>query len=151
MTRDTHDIIGGALLVAAGLCVAGYAIGHYDIGTVRRMGPGMFPMGAGVVLAALGTLIVLPALFRQANANRGGKFHLDSALPVLVGIVAFALVVQPLGLMPAIILLVAISSLAISRPKPLEIALLCAVLCLVAFLVFRLALNLPLTLFSWPW
>lgn len=148
MTRDWQDILGGALLVAGGVFVALYAFGHYDIGTVRRMGPGMFPMGAGVLLAILGAVVGGPAVFRASSGP--SELHLRAAFPVVAGIAAFALAIDPLGLIPAVVLLVAIASFAVPQPRLWQIPLVAAVLCAVAYLLFVVALNLPLTLIRWP-
>ena len=42
LSRDYRDIIAGGLLMAAGVWMALYAQGTLDLGSVRRMGPGMF-------------------------------------------------------------------------------------------------------------
>ncbi|WP_040485996.1 tripartite tricarboxylate transporter TctB family protein [Lutibaculum baratangense] len=149
MTRDYHDIVGGLLLIAAGLFVASYAYGHYDIGSVRRMGPGMFPMGAGAILAVLGVFVALPAVFRRSDGWR--PLYLRPAAAVCLGVISFALMVRPFGLVPAILVLNVVSSLAVRKPRPLQIAVTGIALCVVAYLIFHLALHLPLTLFRWPW
>jgi hypothetical protein len=54
LSRDYRDIVGGLLLVVLGLGFSWYAAEHYDLGSLRRMGPGMFPTVLGVALACLG-------------------------------------------------------------------------------------------------
>jgi TctA family transporter len=61
--RDYGDIIGGVALIVGGTAFA--IIGaDYNIGTLRRMGPGYFPLSIGIILIAFGFLVALPALIR---------------------------------------------------------------------------------------
>lgn len=146
-SRDYKDIVGGFLLLAVGLWVVWYANASYDLGTFRRMGPGMFPLLLGVILAGFGGLIAVPAFFR---AGPRFQIRLWSPLFVLAGVAAFALVVRPFGLIPAILAVTIISSLAELRVRPVSLALLCAGLCTLAWLVFRVGLGLPMPMLRWP-
>ena len=50
MRRDLYDLGWGAALALTGLAVAGYAWASYDMGSLRRMGPGLFPVTLGLML-----------------------------------------------------------------------------------------------------
>lgn len=149
MIEDRRDLLGGALLVIGGVAVALHAQEHHALGTFRRMGPGMFPFGAGLIMALLGALIAIPALFRRVR--RG-----PDAIParpfilIMLSIVAFALTMPRLGLAPAITVLVALSSLADRGFKPLNAAAVAVVMSVASYLIFVAGLNLPLPLFRWP-
>ena len=52
--RDLKDILAGAVLIALGLPGAAYALATLPLGTLRRMGPGMFPAALGLILALFG-------------------------------------------------------------------------------------------------
>src|SRR5690606_26264901 len=67
LTRDYRDIIGGALLIIGGIAFSWYAAHQYDLGSLRRMGPGMFPMALGLVLAVFGLMMMVPAFFRAGT------------------------------------------------------------------------------------
>ena len=148
-----RDLVGGALLVLLGAFVAWYAHEHYTLGTLRRMGPGMFPFGAGLVLAALGVLVMLPALLRPRGLPEDPPepFRIVPGLIILAGVIAFALLVRPLGFIPAVLGLVVIVAFAGTDRRPVRILVLAIALCFVAWGVFRLGLNLPLTMFRWNW
>lgn len=148
MSRDYRDFIGGLILTALGLWVAWYASGHYNMGTLRRMGEGMFPVALGVILAGFGLAIAIPALFRRGDRVYPAWF---TALCVSAGVAGFALLVRPFGLIPAILAVVIISSVAELKFRPLSLAVLCASLCLLAYLVFRVGLGLPIPMFRWPY
>lgn len=147
LSRDYRDIAGGFLLVAVGLIFSWYATAHYDLGTMRRMGPGMFPTALGVVLAGFGFMIAIPAAFRPGVMP---EIRIWTPLYVLTGVAAFALMIRPMGLIPAVLGVVVISSLAELKVKPVSLTVLSTVLCLIAWLVFRVGLGLPVALFRWP-
>lgn len=147
LTRDYRDIVGGALLFVVGIAFAWYAAGHYQLGTLQRMGPGMFPTGLGAILAVLGVALFIPAFFRTGVMP---EIRIWTPLFVLAGCSAFALAIRPLGLIPAIVAVVAISSLAELKVRPVGLIALCGTLCLIAWLVFRVLLGLPMVLVRWP-
>lgn len=68
MRRDYRDFIGGVVLIVIGLGAAVLAWLHYPLGLVTHIGPGMFPAGVGVLLASMGMLVMVPALFRVGPA-----------------------------------------------------------------------------------
>jgi len=139
-------IVGGALAIA-GLLFAWYAAEHYTLGTLRRMGPGMFPMGLGLVLAGLGVAIMIAA--PERNLLRP-DFSPGIALKVISAIVAFGLIVSAFGLVPAIMATVVIASLAEPPFRPLSVLLLGIFLCVLSWLIFKLGLGLPIYMMNWP-
>jgi Tripartite tricarboxylate transporter TctB family. len=145
--RDIRDMAGGALLVVLGAGYALYALAHYQLGSVRSMGPGMFPVILGVLLAGLGSVIALPAAFRSGTAM---DIRRRTPTFVLLAIAAFALLVRPFGLIPATVAVVGIAQLAERELPPLRIALLCAFAALLAWCIFGLALGLPMRMLHWP-
>lgn len=148
LSRDYRDIVGGGLLIVGGLLFTWYASSSYDLGTLRRMGPGMFPTALGVTLALFGALIAVPAFFRQGPMP---VVRIWTPLFVLAGVAAFAMTIRPFGLMPAILAVVIISSFAELKVRPLSLAILCVVLCVIAWLTFRVGLGLPIAMWRWPY
>lgn len=146
--RDYRDLIGGALLFLTGIAFSWYGAEHYRLGTVARMGPGLFPVALGAVLALLGAILCVQALLRPGTLP---EIRPARALPVLGGIGLFALAIHPLGLIPAICLLVVISSLAELRLRPLTTLAVCAAMSLAAWLIFGLGLGLPIPMIRAGW
>lgn len=144
---DYVDIVGGALLVLFGAAVTYVSVTYYPLGTPKRMGPGMFPAGLGVVLAGLGLLLALQALRRPGVKP---DIRVFSPLFILGGIAAFAAIIVPFGLVPAIIAILVISSLADLKIRPVSLAISCLGLSLFAPFVFVFLLGLPMPLFRWP-
>lgn len=143
---DSRSLIGGAIMIAAGAGVALHAGTHLNLGTMQRMGPGMFPTALGIILAGLGLLTVVTAFGRT---GRAGRPEIGPALAVLGGLALFALTIDRFGLLVAIPLLVVVSSLASRRRRPVPLVLLTAALCLAAWVIFVAGFNLPVSLLKW--
>lgn len=144
---DSRDLLCGILIAASGVFFALYSMTNYQLGTIGRMGSGMFPLGVGIVIAILGVLIMIPAFLRTGVLP---PIEFRAPIAILVGIAAFALAVVPFGLLPAVVVLTAISSVADKETRLTTILMLSAFLCVLAYLVFRVGLNFALPLFAWP-
>jgi len=147
LSRDYRDIIAGGLLMAAGVWMALYAQGTLDLGSGRRMGPGMFPVAIGIILALFGIAIMIPAFFRQGTFE---EIEIRSTLAVLSSIAAFAMVIRPYGLIPAIAALVVVATLAERTFRPVSILASIVVMATLAWLIFKAGLGLPLNMARWP-
>ncbi|TKT76299.1 tripartite tricarboxylate transporter TctB family protein [Aquamicrobium sp. LC103] len=147
LSRDYKDIVGGALLVIVGLVFSWYAATHYDLGTLRRMGPGMFPAALGIVLAGFGAIMAVPAFFRRGEVP---SVRIWTPLFVLTGVAGFAVLIRPFGLIPAILAVSIISSFAELKVRPISLTILSVSLCVIAWLVFRVGLGLPIAMYRWP-
>jgi hypothetical protein len=147
LSRDYRDIVGGFLLTAVGLAYSSFAAVSYNLGTLRNMGPGMFPVALGVVLAVFGIVIAIPAFFRSGSVPEIRRW---SPLFVLSGVMAFSITIAPFGLLPAIAAVVIVSSLAELTIRPIRLVLLTATLCLLAWGLFGLLLGLAVPLLRWP-
>ena len=144
---DYTDLIGGGLLIVIGGAVSVISITSYPLGVVQRMGPGMFPAALGAVLAGLGLILALQSFRRQGERP---DIRIFSPIFVLTSVAAFALLIAPFGLIPAIIVSTIIASCAELRIRPVELSLLCLALCLFAPFVFVFCLGLRIPLLNWP-
>jgi len=110
--EDRHSALKNrlcaAVLVAVGLAITVEALG-FRLGSVARMGPGMFPAILGVLLALCGAAMWF---VRDGAPAVPVRATLRPVLHVLGAMLAFALSVEPLGLLPATAALVAIAGLA---------------------------------------
>lgn len=147
-TRDYRDMIGGLLLICIGGFAIIYSLASLRIGSISRMGPGMIPMLLGIILASLGLAISLPAFFRSGEMP---KIETRSLFAVIVAMLAFALLLRPFGIVPAVIALTVIASQADAKLSPLGLAITAICLTATAVLVFKVGLGIPLALVSWPW
>jgi hypothetical protein len=144
--RDTQDLVGGLALTALGLFAAYYANEHYEIGELRRMGPGFFPVTLGLTLAVLGILVALPACFRQGPKVQPAWKTL--AL-VMLSLVVFSLTLKSLGVVFATMLAVLLSSMADRGITWKNRAFLCVGVAVTTYVIFILGLSMILPV--WPW
>jgi len=109
--RNQKDFAAGAIYIVAG---AGFSIGalNYKLGDPARMGPGFFPFWIGVLLALVGVATTLSALRRGRPAETIQRPELRAMAWVLGAVVLFGLLLQPLGLVLALVALVLVSSRA---------------------------------------
>ena len=147
-SRDYRDLFGGGALILIGTFAAAYAASRLDLGTVRRMGPGMFPTALGVVLASFGVALVVPAFLRPGEMPR---VDVRPLVAVLAAIAAFAVMIRPFGIVPTIAATTFIVTRAEVRLPLVHTAILAAVLTLLALLVFKIGLGLPVPMIRWPW
>lgn len=146
LNRDYRDMAGGLLLVLAGVLVAWYARETLRLGSLTNMGPGMMPMALGCIMAGLGALIALAGYFRAGAAP---EIRIWSPLFVLAGVAAFAMTINPFGLLPAVLAVTVISSLAELKVRPLTLLVLSATLCALTYLIFSVGLGLSIPLVRW--
>jgi hypothetical protein len=147
-SRDYRDILTGALLIAAGLFTAIYASTHYRLGSLLEMGPGMFPTALGYILAGLGLLVVIPALFRPHPGF--DKIEYRSLFAALGSMAAFALLLQPFGLVPASIVLTLSASMIGSQLSPFRAMRIAGVIVALAYVIFLILLGVRVPPFNWP-
>ena len=134
-------------MLALGAFVAYYST-RYDLGSFRRMGPGMFPMLLGYALCLVGGLIFIPALYKPASGKI--TFETRSFVFIIGALIAFALTVPRFGMVPAVIAMAAVAVLADGQLKPLQVLALCAALSAIAVVLFHHVLGTALVLFRWP-
>jgi hypothetical protein len=138
-----REVISGLVLMVGG---AAYAITAYislPLGTLRQMGPGMFPIGLGGLLFAIGAGIFGPSLY---FGEKLPPINLRALAAVLAAVGAFALLIDPIGLFPAILASTVLSSLAAPGNKPVNVLLLSFGMMFMAWVVFILILRLPMPL-----
>lgn len=115
--------------------------GSYPLGSLTRPGPGFVP----VVLGALIILLALAVAFdvRRSDTPRP-DFGWRPLLAVTTGILAFAVLVTPLGFIPATIALVMLSGCGETRPRLLQLAGVAIFMGLFGYLMFIKGLGVPL-------
>lgn len=146
--RDYRDIIGGSALTLIGVFATIHGLVSLNLGTLSNMGPGMFPAALGVILAAIGVAILIPAIFRAAEMP---DVDMRSFAAISASILAFAVMVQPFGLIPAIVVLTFVASRADSKLSPIGLVIVAVGLSVGATLIFRTGLGMSTAAIAWPW
>ena len=88
---------------------------EYGVGAINRMGPGFFPAALGVLLMVFAVLLAPEAL---RAGTRPISFPMRPLVMIGLGLVAFAGLVVPAGLVPATLALVFVSAFAEVGMRP---------------------------------
>jgi len=149
MTIDS-DRLAGLLFILIGF--AAIALGwSYGLGTMNQLGSGAMPVLVGAALCGLGIAQLLRAT-RQGKASLVPAFDRSELRPLLVilgAVLAFAVLILPTGLVPALAALIAIAWFAQAGGTRLELAGAMVVVIVVIVAIFKHGLGLPLRLFAW--
>ena len=141
------DMLSGLLFIA--IAAFGlWASRNYAVGTALRMGTGYMPRLLCWLLLGLGVIVLVQGLRQPAVPLRSSPQAWRAMLSVTVGLVAFGLSVERLGLVLAILLLTGIGALATRALRPLETALAALALIALSWAVFIFGLGLTIPV--WP-
>lgn len=143
--RNSQDFWSGVLFMAFG-GLAMFLARTYPTGTASRMGPGYFPAALGGLLALIGLVVALRATRQPGEPVR--RVWSAPMILILGAVLAFALILPYAGLIPSILALVVVSSLAGGSLRWKAVTLEAAILCLVATALFVWGLGLPFSLFG---
>lgn len=146
--RLGRDGVGGLLLLSLGTAIALRAQ-NYPLGTVRRMGPGFMPSIYGVLIAAVGLVLVATALGRGSQGTDAAPPDVRAAACILGGLAVFVAAGASLGLAPATFGAVFVAALADRGNSLRDAGLLAGALTVLAAVVFSWGLGLQLPLFRW--
>ena len=141
-----RDLAAGSLLIVVGAGILAEST-RYAFGTVGRMGPGYYPSIVGVVMAAVGALIIL-------NRNKAGGDEHDGAVPadwrgiacIIAGILSFIVLAAYAGFAAATFACVFIAALGDRTATVKGAAALAAGATVFGMLLFSYALQMPLPL-----
>jgi hypothetical protein len=143
------DVLAG-LLFAALAAIGLWISRDYPVGTATRMGTGYVPRLLLWILLALGALIAGQGLRAGAGIRRAAD-EIPALRPIVfvtVGLIAFGLAVERLGLVVAIALLVGIAGGACPQLTWREVLLAIVGLVGVSLTIFVFGLGLALPV--WP-
>jgi Tripartite tricarboxylate transporter TctB family len=159
MALLNKNIIAGAMFVALGGVAVGLSLG-YKVGTAGHMGPGYVPLIFGSGMAIFGALIaargVVDALTDPSRSNVDLKsWNPRPLLAVLIGILVFAALIKPAGLIVASLALLVCGSQGVKGQRILETVYLSIALIAIVGIVFvyligvRIELLPSSAVFSW--
>lgn len=135
----SKDFLSGLMFIGFGL-IALYFGQKLALGTPVRMGPGWVPRMLSLILIGLGGLICVVALVTKGEPVERIKWK--PLTLVTIGIICFALLFESAGLLPALIVLVFISSLAGEEFKLMEVIGNTVVLAILCTVVFKVGLGM---------
>lgn len=146
--KINKDYYAGALMVFLGLGAILEGI-SYKVGSLSHMGPGFFPAAVGALMAFMGVIIAIEGLGHKNMSSEKEKPEWRGWLCIIGGIVAFIVLGEYTGLLPATFAIVFISALG-DRMNTVKAAfVLAASMCVVAVIIFWWLLQLQFPLLHW--
>ncbi|WP_118186078.1 tripartite tricarboxylate transporter TctB family protein [Paraburkholderia phosphatilytica] len=146
-STQRRDYYAGGLMILLGLGTI-LKGSSYEIGTLSEMGPGFFPVAVGAVMALSGVGIAFTTIAVQPAAGRP-RAEWRGWICILLGVLAFIVLGNHGGLVPATFATVFIAALGDRRNSLRDALLLALAMCVVAVVIFRWALQVQLPLFQW--
>jgi putative tricarboxylic transport membrane protein len=143
--RSPRDFWGGLVLIAVGI-LAIWASRDLPGQRGFAFGPGTAPRLFSGLLVGLGALVALVGLV--TDGPRIEKYKVRGPVLVIVGILAFAGMIRPLGMVIASYVTFIIAILGSKEMRVLESIIAAAVMTAFCVLLFVYLLNLPFQL--WP-
>ena len=143
------NVLAGLMFM--GIAAFGLWISHdYPIGTALRMGTGYVPRLLCWILLGLGAVVLLQGLLEVPPTRRtsGESLAWRPVLFVTLALVLFALTLERLGIVLAILLLVGIGGAASRDLRPLETLAAALVLLALSWSIFIFGLGLTMPV--WP-
>jgi len=144
----SKDFLSGLMFIAFGLAAL-YFGQRLAVGTPVRMGPGYVPRMLSLILAGLGLLICIVAAVSGSEPVEKPKWKPITL--VTIGVVAFALLFERAGLLPALVVLIMIASLANDEFKLTEVLGNMVVLAILCTLVFKVGLGMNISIVRGVW
>lgn len=148
MTIDSEKL-AALLFLAFGAAAVIMGAGH-GFGTLKMLGVGAMPMLAGAALCILGAVQLFKA-FRvpEKLPNAFLRSELRPLVLILAAVLAFATLILPAGLIPALAALIGISWYAETGGKRFEVLAVLAVVIVIMIAIFNFGLGLHIRLFAW--
>jgi len=140
------NILAGLLPALLGACIVAQSL-SYGMGTMRVIGPGVYPMLLGIVLTALGLAIVISERHAKELAA-SGRVEWRSLLTIAAAVLSFALTIEPLGLFPSVWIGAFIAGWADEEASLKRNVLLGLIIAAFCSFVFIICLQLPIPLFD---
>lgn len=149
MTVNTKNLGAGFTFLAVAAIYGGTALQSLPMGSLTNMGPGFFPATLCIILAALGTILVITSMF-EARQPAFSAFAWRALLTISAGVLFFGAFIRETGLALAVFVTAFVVSLAASETRPLMAAAIGVVLSAFCVIVFIYGIRLPLPVIgSW--
>ena len=143
--RNQKDFGAGLMYMVVGIFFA-YLASQYQMGTPAKMGPGYFPFWIGVLLAAIGLLVLIKSLSAKASIEKLPSFNWKIIFLITGSVFLYGILLPIMGFAFSILVLVFTSAYA-SHEFPWKGTLVNAVvLASATYLVFVQGLKLQFPL-----
>ena len=144
----SKDFLSGLMFIGFGL-VALYFGQKLALGTPVRMGPGYVPRMLSLTLLGLGVMVCIIALVSGSEPVERPKWKPITL--VTLGIICFGLLFERAGLIPALVVLIKVASIAGEEFKLTEVLGNIVVLSVLCTLVFKVGLGMNIYILRGVW
>ena len=146
--KSQRDFWSGLMFVVVGIAFA-WGATTYNFGTSARPGPGYFPFGLGVLMAALGAIVLFKALtIETADGEPVGDFAWKPLFYIVGTVTLFGWTLPHLGMFIALPILVVVAARAGDEFHWGEALVNALILLAGSWVIFIWGLNLTIPL--WP-
>jgi hypothetical protein len=145
--KSQRDFWSGLMFIAVGLAFS-WGATTYSFGSSARPGPGYFPFGLGLLLAALGAAVLFKALtIVTEDGEPVGAFAWKPLLFIVGCVAVFGWALPHLGMVIALPILVVVAALAGDEFHWGEALLNSVILTVGSWVIFIWGLKLTIPLF----
>jgi putative tricarboxylic transport membrane protein len=144
--RSPQDVAGGLFLLAIA-AIAMVLSADLPVGSLRQLGPGMFPRALAVLTGVAGLAILADAFLQDGPAM--ARWQLRAPVFILGGALAFAFAVRPLGLLVAAPLVMFVGAFASPETRLREVLIFGVIMTVFCVGLFKFALGLPIPVAPW--
>ena len=146
--KSQRDFWSGLMFIFVGIAFA-WGATNYSFGSSARPGPGYFPFGLGVLMSALGAIVLFKALtIETADGDPVGAFAWKPLLYIVGSVAVFGWTLPHVGMFIALPILVVTAALAGDEFHWGEALLNSAILTAGSWVIFIWGLKLTIPL--WP-
>ena len=144
--RSSRDFATGLLFVAIG--AAAWWIGRdYSMGIAQRPGTGVLPRILSYCLMVSGSALWLKSVLTDGPPM--GEWAWRPFIMITVATVAFALLIEPMGLVVTMIVSLSLAALGTHETSWREFALFMILMLAIGLGVFIFGLGMPIKVFPW--
>jgi putative tricarboxylic transport membrane protein len=145
--KDKADRVSGLfwLIFSAFVSYASYKLG---LGSLHQPGPGFLFFWTGIVTAILSVIVVLMSLRKPSSEGaqepvfgKGGKGHVTKIVLVLLALLLYALLMEPLGFLIVTLLFFLFLLGVVEKKKWLFAVVVSLIVTTVSYLVFETGLQ----------
>ena len=147
--RTNKDLWASVMYIGTG-AVGMWIARDYPFGSALRMGPGYFPTVLGGIMVAMG-IYVLALGLRKDHEKIQGNWSIRALIVLPISMIAFGILMEEAGFIPAMAALIPISAAAGRDFKWLEVVLLTIGLTIACAAGFIYGLGLPYPLIKGMW
>jgi hypothetical protein len=147
--RNAHkqDLLAGAFFCGVGLLYGGIALRDLPMGQVFNMGPGFFPLMLCGMLLVIGGVLMARS-FVRGRGDPLGTIPWRAIGLISLGIAAFAVLLEPLGLLLSVFAATAIAAFAAPKSKVVPSLVAAAAIAVFCVAIFVLGAQLQAPIFG---